>query len=96
MKLALSISALAMILALVVLGCTREVVKEVEVPGETVIKEVVKVETVEVPGETVIKEVVKVETVEVPGETVVKRGRQGGRNREAHRGGQDRDQRNHH
>ena len=45
----------------------KEVVKEVEVPGETVIKEVVK--EVEVPGETVIKEVVK--EVEVPGETVV-------------------------
>ena len=49
---------------------TKEVVKEVMVPGETVVvvkEEVVK--TVEVPGETVVKEVVK--TVEVPGETVV-------------------------
>ena len=46
----------------------KEVVQTVEVPGETVIKEVVK--TVEVPGQTVIKEVVK--TVEVPGETVIK------------------------
>ena len=44
-----------------------EVVKTVEVPGETVVKEVVK--TVEVPGQTVIKEVVK--EVEVPGQTVI-------------------------
>ena len=46
----------------------REVVKTVEVPGEAVVKEVVK--TVEVPGETVVREVIK--TVEVPGETVIK------------------------
>ena len=57
MKLALSISALAMILALVVLGCTREVVKEVEVPGETVIKEVVKEVVVEKPIEVVKTEI---------------------------------------
>ena len=61
---------------------TQEVVKTVEVPGATVIQEVVKevpvdrivtqevVKTVEVPGATVIKEVVK--TVEVPGATVIK------------------------
>jgi len=43
----------------------KEVTKivEVEVPGQTVIKEVVK--TVEVPGQTVIKEVTKVVEVEV-------------------------------
>ena len=68
-------------------ACTREVVKEVEVPGETVVveKEVVKEVKVEVPGETVVveKEVVKevevevvvekevVREVQVPGETVV-------------------------
>ena len=55
---------------------TQEVVKTVEVPGQTVIvevpgqtviKEVVK--TIEVPGQTVIKEVVK--EVQVPGETIV-------------------------
>ena len=76
MRLALILTALAMVTVLATLGCTREVevpvvqevVKTVEVPGETVVKEVVK--TVEVPGETVVKEVVK--TVEVPGETVVK------------------------
>ena len=45
----------------------KEVVKTVEVPGETVVKELVQM--VEVPGETVIKEVVK--EVEVPGETVI-------------------------
>ena len=66
MKLAMSLTALAMILALTALACTREV----EVPGETIIQEVVKVETVEVPGQTVVKEVVK--TVEVPGQTVIK------------------------
>ncbi len=38
-------------------GGTKEVIKKVEVPGETV--------TVQVPGETVVK------TIEVPGETVV-------------------------
>ncbi len=65
MRLAISLTVLVMVLALAALACTREVVKEVEVPGETVVKEVVKVETVEVPGETVVKEVVKVETVEV-------------------------------
>jgi len=47
------------------LACTKEVVKEVTVPGETVIveKEVIK----EVPGETVVveKEVIKEVTVEV-------------------------------
>ena len=45
----------------------KEVVKEVKVPGETVIVE--KVVQVEVPGETVIVE--KVVEVEVPGETVI-------------------------
>ena len=47
----------------------KEVVKEVEVPGETVVVEKVVVEEVEVPGETVVVE--KVVEVEVPGETVV-------------------------
>ena len=47
----------------------EEVVKEVMVPGETVVVEKVVTETVEVPGETVTVEVVK--EVEVPGETVV-------------------------
>jgi ABC-type transport system substrate-binding protein len=66
MRLAISLTALAMLLALTAFACTREV----EVPGQTVVKEVVKVETVEVPGQTVVKEVVK--TIEVPGQTVVK------------------------
>ncbi|SVD07948.1 uncharacterized protein METZ01_LOCUS360802, partial [marine metagenome] len=49
----------------------KEVVKTVEVPGETVTKEVVK--TVEVPGDTKVVEKVRtvVEQVTVPGETVV-------------------------
>jgi hypothetical protein len=46
---------------------TKEVVKTVQVPGETVVVKEQVVKTVEVPGETVVKEVVK--TVEVPGET---------------------------
>ena len=49
----------------------KEVVKEVQVPGETVVVEKVVTETVEVPGETVVVEKVVTETVEVPGETVV-------------------------
>jgi hypothetical protein len=47
----------------------KEVVKTVEVPGETIVVEKEVVRQVEVPGQTVVKEVVK--TVEVPGETVV-------------------------
>ena len=71
------LTTLAMMVSVVVIATAcgtdqvTEVVKEVEVPGETVVvvEEVVK--TVEVPGETVVvvEEVVK--TVEVPGETVV-------------------------
>ena len=48
----------------------KEVVTEtVEVPGQTVVQEVVN--TVEVPGETVVVEKEVVKTVEVPGQTVV-------------------------
>lgn len=47
----------------------KEVVKEVQVPGETVIQEVVK--EVQVPGETVVVEKEVVKEVQVPGETVV-------------------------
>ena len=50
---------------------TQEVVKEVMVPGETVIVEKEVVKTVEVPGETVVVEKEVVKTVEVPGDTVV-------------------------
>ena len=49
----------------------QEVIKEVMVPGETVVVEKVVTETVEVPGETVVVEKVVTETVEVPGATVV-------------------------
>ena len=70
--------AIVALFALSIAACGTEIV---EVPGETVIKEVVKevpgepiikevVKEIEVPGETVIKEVVK--EVEVPGETVIK------------------------
>ena len=48
----------------------QEVVKEVMVPGETVVVEKVVTETVEVPGQTVVVEKVVTETVEVPGQTV--------------------------
>ncbi len=49
----------------------KEVVKEVEVPGETVVVEKEVVREVEVPGETIVVEKEVVTTVEVPGETVV-------------------------
>ena len=49
----------------------KEVVKEVEVPGETVVVEKEVVKEVEVPGETVVVEKEVVKEVEVPGETVV-------------------------
>lgn len=42
-----------------------ETVKEVEVPGETVVEEVVVTSVVEVPGETVVEEVVVTVVVEV-------------------------------
>ena len=48
---------------------TKEVVKQVEVPGKTVVVEKEVVKQVEVPGKTVVVEVVK--QVEVPGKTVV-------------------------
>ena len=50
---------------------TQEVVKTVEVPGETVVVEKEVVKEVMVPGETVVVEKEVVKTVEVPGETVV-------------------------
>ena len=66
--------ALAAVLSLVAaLACTSEVVKEVEVPGETVVVEREVIKEVAVPGETVVveKEVIKEVVREVPGETVV-------------------------
>ena len=47
----------------------KEVVREVEVPGETVVVEKEVIREVEVPGETVVVE--KIREVEIPGETVV-------------------------
>ena len=49
----------------------KEVIKEVQVPGETVIVKEEVVREVEVPGETVVVEKEVVKEVEVPGETVV-------------------------
>ena len=64
--------ALAAVLTLVAaLACTSEVVKEVEVPGETVVVEREVVKEVRVPGETVVVEREIIKEVEVPGETVV-------------------------
>ncbi len=51
----------------------REVVKEVQVPGETVVVEKEVVKEVQVPGETVIVEKEVVKTVEVPKEVVVEK-----------------------
>ena len=49
----------------------KEVVKEVEVPGETVVVEKEVVKTVEVPGETIVVEKEVVKEIQVPIETVV-------------------------
>ena len=49
----------------------KEVIKEVEVPGETVVVEKEVIKEVEVPGETVVVEKEVIKEVEVPGETVV-------------------------
>ena len=48
----------------------KEVIKEVQVPGETVVVKEEVVKEVMVPGETVVVEKEVVKTVEVPGETV--------------------------
>ena len=50
---------------------TQEVIKEVQVPGETVVVEKEVVREVQVPGETVVVEKEVVKEVQVPGETVV-------------------------
>ena len=50
---------------------TQEVVREVMVPGETVIVEKEVVREVMVPGETVVVEKKVVKTVEVPSEPVL-------------------------
>ena len=63
---------LATVLALVaLLACARDVIREVEVPGETIVVEKVVVKEVEVPGETIVVEKAVVKEVEVPGETIV-------------------------
>ena len=49
----------------------KEVVREVKVPGETVVVEKEVVREVKVPGETVVVEKEVVREVKVPGETVV-------------------------
>ena len=52
-------------------GDTKEVIKEIKVPGETIIVEKEVVKEVMVPGETVVVEKEVVKEVMVPGETVV-------------------------
>ncbi len=49
----------------------KEVIREVEVPGKTVVVEKEVVREVEVPGETVVVEKEVVREVEVPGETIL-------------------------
>ena len=69
----LALAAVAIVAA--ALACSSEpevVIKEVEVPGETVVVEKEIIKEVQVPGETVVVEKEVVKTVEVPGETVVK------------------------
>lgn len=69
----LALAAVAIVAA--ALACSSEpevVIKEVEVPGETVVVEKEVIKEVQVPGETVVVEKEVVKTVEVPGETVVK------------------------
>ena len=68
-RLVLGVVALAA-LGLTVACGTTEVVKEVEVPGETVIVTETITEIVEVPGETVVVTETVTEIVEVPGETI--------------------------
>ena len=64
-----SIVLISAVFAMVACGGTETIVKEVAVPGETVIVEKEVVKTVEVPGQTITKEVVK--EVAVPGETKI-------------------------
>jgi len=66
-----SIALISTLLVMLACGSTETIVKEVEVPGETVIVEKEVVKTVEVPGQTVTVEKEVVKTVEVPGETKV-------------------------
>ena len=70
-----SLRLLVGVVALAALGLTAacgttEVVKEVEVPGETVVVTETVTEVVEVPGETVVVTETVTEVVEVPGETI--------------------------
>jgi peptide/nickel transport system substrate-binding protein len=69
----LALVAAMAVVALTLAACTKEVIKEVEVPGETIVIEKEVIKEVQVPGETVVvtetKEVIK--EVEVPGKTVV-------------------------
>ena len=71
-KLPVIVLLVSLSVALLALACgTKEVIKEVEVPGETVVVTETVTEIVEVPGETVIVENEVIKEVEVPGETVV-------------------------
>jgi len=65
----LAVVAVMAVAALTLAACTKEVIREVEVPGETVVIEKEVIREVEVAGETVVVE--KVVIQEVAGETVV-------------------------
>ncbi len=69
----LALAAVAIVAAALACGGEPEVViKEVQVPGETVVVEKEVIKEVQVPGETVVVETEVVKEVMVPGETVVK------------------------
>jgi len=72
MRLVLGIVALAALGLVLTAACggAEVEIREVEVPGETIVVTETVIETVEVPGETVVVTKTVVETVEVPGETV--------------------------
>ena len=63
----LTVAVSAVLLLAVAAACGGT--KTIEIPGQTIVKEVVK--TVEVPGQTVVVKKEVIREVEVPGETVV-------------------------
>ena len=65
----ISLAALALFIA--ACGSETEVVREVKVPGETIIVEKEVIKEVQVPGETITVEKEVIKEVKVPGETVV-------------------------
>ena len=67
LRIMFTLVALAALSAVIAAACgTTEVVREVEVPGETIVVTETVIEQVEVPGETIIVTETVVETVEIP------------------------------